>query len=88
MTSVPLTQLGSGSPSRAAAIGVPALARALFTAEEVADALAVSETLVRQLTLTGDLPCRRIGRLVRYATSDIETFIHSFDARGYQGSGR
>ena len=48
---------------------------AQWTAEEVADALAVSETLVRQLTLEGTLPCRRIGRLVRYATADIELFI-------------
>ena len=46
-----------------------------LTAEEVADALAVSVTLVRQLTLEGTLPCRRIGRLVRYATADIEFFI-------------
>jgi len=49
--------------------------RMLWTAEEVADALAVSVTLVRQLTLEGTLPCRRIGRLVRYATADIEFFI-------------
>lgn len=83
MTSMPLTQLGSGGPASATAIGVPALARALFTAEEVAAALAVSETLVRQLTLCGDLPCRRIGRLVRYTAADIEAFVHSFDARGY-----
>jgi excisionase family DNA binding protein len=47
----------------------------LWTAEEVADALAISVTLVRQLTLEGSLPCRRIGRLVRYATADIEFFI-------------
>jgi excisionase family DNA binding protein len=62
------------------------LGRALFTAEEVAEALAVSKTLVRQLTLTGDIPCRRIGRLVRYTASDIEEFVHRFDAQGYPGS--
>ena len=62
----------------------PSLARFLFTAEEVAQALAVSTTLVRQLTLSGDRPCRRIGRLVRYTTADIESFVHSFDDRGYQ----
>lgn len=62
----------------------PSLARFLFTAEEVAQALAVSTTLVRQLTLSGDLPCRRIGRLVRYTTADIESFVHSFDDRGFQ----
>lgn len=70
-----------------AAAGVssaPVLARCLFTAEEVARALAVSTTLVRQLTLSGDLPCRRIGRLVRYTAADIESFVHSFDDRGFQ----
>lgn len=51
------------------------LPRALFTAEEVADAIAVSEAMVRQLTTSGDLPCRRIGRLVRYAQADIDYFI-------------
>jgi len=51
------------------------LPRALFTAEEVADAIAVSEAMVRQLTCSGDLPCRRIGRLVRYAQADVDYFI-------------
>jgi excisionase family DNA binding protein len=51
------------------------LPRALFTAEEVADAIAVSEAMVRQLTCSGDLPCRRIGRLVRYAQADIDYFV-------------
>jgi hypothetical protein len=60
----------------------PSLERFLFTAEEVARAFAVSTTLVRQLTLSGDLPCRRIGRLVRYTTADIESFVDSFDDRG------
>ena len=50
------------------AAGMP---RALFTADEVAEALVISETLVRQLTLEGEIPCRRIGRLVRYTTADI-----------------
>ena len=59
------------------------LGRALFTAGEVAEALAVSKTLVRQLTLAGDIPCRRIGRLVRYTASDIEEFVHRFESRGY-----
>lgn len=59
------------------------LPRSLFTAEEAASALSVSETLVRQLTLTGDLPCRRIGRLVRYAAADIEAFVERCDQNGY-----
>ena len=61
------------------------LERALFTAEEVAEALAVSESLVRQLTLSRELPCRRIGRLVRYSRADIEAFILRYDERGYKG---
>ncbi|MDP2013740.1 MAG: helix-turn-helix domain-containing protein [Actinomycetota bacterium] len=59
------------------------LSRSLFTAEEVALALAVSETLVRQLTLSGDIPCRRIGRLVRYAQADVDAFVSRCDERGY-----
>jgi excisionase family DNA binding protein len=55
----------------------------LFTAEEVAKSLAVSTTLIRQITLAGELPCRRIGRLVRYTPADVQTFIEHLDARGY-----
>lgn len=62
---------------------VAALSRTLFTADEVAASLAVSETLVRQLTLAGEIPCRRIGRLVRYAASDVEAFVARCDERGY-----
>lgn len=61
----------------------PGLPRSLFTAEEAAAALSVSESLVRQLTLTGELPCRRIGRLVRYAAADIEAFVKQCDQHGY-----
>ena len=56
--------------------------RAVGSAEEAAAALSVSETLVRQLTLTGELPCRRIGRLVRYAQADIEAFVKRCDQIG------
>ena len=59
------------------------LPRALFTAEEVAKALAVSKTLVRQLTVEGVMPCRRIGRLVRYAPDDIAAFVNGRDERSY-----
>jgi excisionase family DNA binding protein len=61
-----------------------AMPRALFTADEVADALAVSETLVRQLTLTGELPCRRIGRLVRYTLDDVAAFVHGREKHPFQ----
>lgn len=67
---------------------VSGLPRSLFTAEEAAAALSVSETLVRQLTLTGELPCRRIGRLVRYAPADIEAFVTRCDQQGYSSRSR
>ncbi|CAB4970243.1 unannotated protein [freshwater metagenome] len=60
------------------------LARFLFTAREVARALSVSTTPAFHHALTGDLPCRRIARLARYTTADVESFIHSFDDRGFQ----
>jgi len=62
---------------------VTVLPRALFTAEEVAKALSVSKTLVRQLTVDGAIPCRRIGRLVRYAQEDIDAFVGARDERSY-----
>ena len=60
-----------------------AMPRSLFTAEEVAEAIAVSEAMVRQLTANGELPCRRIGRLVRYAQSDLDYFIDHRRAHGF-----
>jgi excisionase family DNA binding protein len=63
---------------------VPGLGRFLFTAQEVAQSLAISTTLVRQLTLTGAIPCRRIGRLVRYSPQDVRAFVDGLDQRGYQ----
>lgn len=63
--------------------GAALLPRTLFTAEEVASSLALSESLVRQLTLEGSITCRRIGRLVRYAKDDIDAFVASRDERSY-----
>ena len=70
----------------ATALPGTSLARCLFTAEEVADSLAISISMVRQLTLSGEIPCRRIGRLVRYAADDIAYFVASLDERGYMGA--
>ena len=55
-----------------------------FTADDVAAALQISKTLVRQLTLAGAIPCRRIGRLVRYTQSDINAFIDSKEAHPFR----
>ena len=82
MTTTPIADEDARFLERQA--GMP---RVLFTAEEAAQSLAISESLVRQLTLCGELPCRRIGRLVRYTASDLEEFVHRFDSRGYSSSG-
>lgn len=65
------------------AVVVALLPRALFTADEVAESLSVSKTLVRQLTIDGLIPCRRIGRLVRYAQEDVDAFVGGRDERSY-----
>jgi len=57
--------------------------RTLFTAHEVAETMAISLTLVRHLTLTGELPCRRIGRLVRYTRDDVLAFVASRDDQSF-----
>lgn len=57
--------------------------RALFTADEIAKALCISRTLVRQLTTKGEIPCRRIGRLVRYTQADIDAFVDSRENHAY-----
>ena len=56
----------------------------LFTADDVAAALQISKTLVRQLTIGGAIPCRRIGRLVRYTQSDVNVFINSKEAHPFR----
>lgn len=59
-------------------VGEPRVAvRHLFRVEEVAEILAMSKSTVRALTARGELPCRRIGRLVRYAKDDIDFFVSS-----------
>ena len=75
----------SHSPGDTAPVQIVAMPRAWFTAEEVASALALSESLIRQLTLHGDLPCRRVGRLIRYTQSDIDAFIESRENHAYRG---
>ena len=75
----------SHSPGDTAPVPLVAMPRAWFTAEEVASALVLSESLIRQLTLHGDLPCRRVGRLIRYTQSDIDAFIESRENHAYRG---
>lgn len=58
-------------------VGTSEVTRTLFRVEEVAQILAMSKSTVRSLTTQGILPCRRIGRLVRYAQADIDFFVRS-----------
>ncbi len=46
-----------------------------YTAEEVADMLHVSVRTLRRVTTVGTMPCRRIGRAVRYTAADISTYL-------------
>ncbi len=79
MTVTPLHQ-----PEPRTSVRTDPMPRALYTAEDVADALCISETLVRQLTIDGEIPCRRIGRLVRYTVSDVEFFVSRREDHGYR----
>jgi len=47
----------------------------LLNREEVAKALHVSPSQVRDLTYEGKLPVIHIGRAVRYDPKDLETYI-------------
>ena len=49
--------------------------RLLLTAEETARALAISPRKLWELTRTGQIPCIRIGRSVRYDRVDLEAWI-------------
>lgn len=55
----------------------PVLERLLFSAAEVAEALGISSTTVRQLSHQGDLPCVAIGKRMLYRRQDVERFVDS-----------
>ena len=47
----------------------------LLTAEQAAHALTISPRKLWDLTDSGQLPCIRIGRAVRYDQADLEAWI-------------
>jgi len=47
----------------------------LFTAPEAAKALAISPRTLWSLTDSGEIPCVRIGRAVRYDPADLRALI-------------
>jgi excisionase family DNA binding protein len=49
--------------------------RLLLTAQEAAKALSICERTLWTLTNTGSLKSVRIGRSVRYAIDDLQTYI-------------
>lgn len=57
--------------------------RLAFTAEEVAYSTGVSLRTVREATYAGVLPCRRLGRLVRYTQEDIQHWLDLHRDGGY-----
>ena len=51
--------------------------RFLMTAREAAQALAISPRKLWDLTKHGDIPHVRIGRSVRYAPADLQSWIEA-----------
>jgi excisionase family DNA binding protein len=49
----------------------------LLTSRQAAEALAISERKLWDLTKRGDIPVVRIGRSVRYAPADLQAWIES-----------
>lgn len=56
---------------------LPSDAPLLYRVDEAARLLSISRSTLRTLTARGIVPCRRIGRLVRYAPEDLTYFIHT-----------
>ncbi len=59
------------------------LPRFLYTQDEAAQMLSISIRLVQDLTAMGRLPCRRIGRAVRYTQDDLRSFVDSLEDQPY-----
>jgi excisionase family DNA binding protein len=57
--------------------------RVLYTAEEAATLLAISERTLRDLTKAGQVACVRIGSLPRYRRAALEAFAETREA--YEG---
>lgn len=57
--------------------------RIAYTSKEVASLLGVSINTIRRATDEGLLPCRRLGRLVRYTREDIQAYLDAHRDCGY-----
>lgn len=54
----------------------------LLTTREAAAALRISERTLFTLTKTGQIPCVRFGRSVRYAPADLQRWIADQTTKG------
>lgn len=63
------------------ALGVK-LPRILLTPPEAAEALAMSERRLWELTQRGEIPCVRNGRSVRYRTRALEDWAERNERKG------
>lgn len=59
-------------PDKCPTVAAPAL---LLRPEEAAEALSISPRKLWGLSDSGEIPCVRIGRSVRYDPRDLEAFI-------------
>ncbi|QDT72944.1 helix-turn-helix domain-containing protein [Lacipirellula limnantheis] len=50
---------------------------ALLTPKQAAEQLAISPRKLWSLTASGDVPCVRIGRSVRYDAADLAEFVET-----------
>lgn len=55
----------------------PGTSRLLWTSQEAAEALTISERSLWLLTHEGKIPCVRLGRSVRYDPRDIQAWIEA-----------
>ncbi len=55
--------------------GKQVIREVLLTAHDVAEILRVEDSWVYRRAREGDLPCRRIGRYVRFTRGDIDQWL-------------
>ena len=53
----------------------------LLTRRQAAEALAVSIRTIDELTHTGDLPCVKLGKCVRFRAAALQLFIEASESR-------
>lgn len=72
-------------PAQAENASLPQL---LHTQEAAAQMLSLGITTIRELTASGELPCRRIGRAVPYTLADLQFFVDCLENHPYRQNGQ